>query len=488
MENLKLSRVWAPDSEFLSILRELPVPAIVVGNDHAVVFTNPKHDETFGYTRDEIGTLDRWWELLCPSPEAGRAVTEAIGEWQRRATPLPQGRQVSHFRAVARDGRAIDVEVFWVHIGSHEVWMFNDVTDRRRESEIGEGRVAATRLVEELRRKVAELEHQVMTDRLTGTWNRRYFDITARTEMSRSRRYRQPLSLVMFDIDHFKGINDRFGHPAGDSVLVALTQIVKKCIRSLDSLVRWGGEEFVLLTPVTALRGAEALTEKLRHAVANSEFSGVGRVTVSLGTAEYRLEETLETWIARADRALYAAKATGRNRAVSDGQTTFPDWDKAGATAPIALVWDESYECGEPTIDAEHQTLFSLANALLDAAFRASEDRGALTASMDRLLAHVVRHFEDEEKILADRKYIALDAHRRLHREIVERAGALKASLEAGTMSIGRLVEFLAREVVAQHLLTADKAFFYLFRDGSEPPGGAKSLRSGWPAAADQRG
>lgn len=159
----------------------------------------------------------------------------------------------------------------------------------------------------------AELTRLATTDALTGVWNRRHFEQVVDAEIARSMRYFEPLSLLLIDIDHFKSINDRYGHQTGDEVLIEVTRLLQQNIRAMDVLARWGGEEFVLMLPHCGAAEALHLAEKLRLILMGKSFLDVGALTASFGVAELRHEETLETWLKRADEALYAAKRDGRN-------------------------------------------------------------------------------------------------------------------------------------------------------------------------------
>ncbi|EDP74082.1 GGDEF domain-containing protein [Hydrogenivirga sp. 128-5-R1-1] len=152
------------------------------------------------------------------------------------------------------------------------------------------------------------------TDRLTGLYNKGKFNEVLQREIQRAKRYKRPLSLIIFDIDHFKKINDTYGHKVGDEVLKALAKLIKKNIRKTDFAARWGGEEFVILAPETNVEGAKKLAEKLRQAVETYKFPTVGKVTISLGVAQLEPDEKPEDFIVRADMALYKAKEGGRNR------------------------------------------------------------------------------------------------------------------------------------------------------------------------------
>ncbi|MEI6114751.1 MAG: GGDEF domain-containing protein [Burkholderiales bacterium] len=162
----------------------------------------------------------------------------------------------------------------------------------------------------------AELNQLATTDPLTGTWNRRRFEEALKQEVDLANRYARPLSLLMFDIDHFKLVNDHHGHQAGDEVLVELARLVRHHTRSIDSLARWGGEEFLILIPQCSENEALNLAEKLRILIERHLLIGIDRITASFGIATYRLGENMDSWLSRVDHALYKAKAQGRNRSV----------------------------------------------------------------------------------------------------------------------------------------------------------------------------
>lgn len=165
-----------------------------------------------------------------------------------------------------------------------------------------------------LQAQAAKLEELATTDVLTGTYNRRKFNELILAEIERVRRYGHPLSLLVVDIDHFKRINDTYGHEAGDEVLIVLAGLIRAGIRATDSLARWGGEEFVVLSPEVSVEDATGLAERLRAAAGTYEYSFVGRLTASIGVAQHRVGETPDELFARADEALYRAKEGGRDR------------------------------------------------------------------------------------------------------------------------------------------------------------------------------
>lgn len=320
----------------------------------------------------------------------------------------------------------------------------------------------------EMHSRVLELEQLSATDRLTGAWNRAHFDRTLISELSRSGRYLQPLALIFFDIDHFKRINDSHGHAVGDVVLCELVKVVREAIRSSDLLFRWGGEEFVILAPSTSYRSAASLAETVRARIEQHAIESAGYITISLGVAEYVSGESEVAFLQRADAAMYAAKNAGRNRVVVDQHGNSDVWAVDQGTAIVHLSWHESYACGEPTIDQQHSRLFELANRLINAAFQRESNPHEFEDALNQLLTHVVRHFADEEAILARHHYADLDTQTRAHKLLIEHAQRLRDAAAAGGVTIGELVEFLADEVVARHMLKVDREFFPLFK--TAPP------------------
>lgn len=158
------------------------------------------------------------------------------------------------------------------------------------------------------------------TDPLTGVFNRRTFIELAEQELARARRTDTALSLMMLDLDHFKRVNDTYGHLIGDEVLVSFTRLVRECVRRSDLVVRYGGEEFCVLLPATPLVAATALAERIRSATAATTLTSLPfRVTVSIGLTTYAggAHTVLGDMLGRADEALYRAKDEGRNRVIA---------------------------------------------------------------------------------------------------------------------------------------------------------------------------
>ena len=168
--------------------------------------------------------------------------------------------------------------------------------------------------ISDRKRMEEELKRLAITDSLTQAYNRAKFQEVIKREMERTKRHGSPLSIAMFDIDRFKEVNDTYGHNTGDYVLKTLTQIAKMNMRDIDYLIRWGGEEFIVIALDTDLRGVEVLSEKIRKAIENYEFENVKHITVSFGVTQFKQDDTEDSFIKRVDDALYQAKEKGRNR------------------------------------------------------------------------------------------------------------------------------------------------------------------------------
>lgn len=157
-------------------------------------------------------------------------------------------------------------------------------------------------------------EHQARIDYLTGIYNRRMFSEQMEAEHQRARRYGSELSLIMFDLDHFKRINDTYSHNIGDHVLKEVAQLVSDNIRAYDIFARWGGEEFIVLIPKNDQKHAVILAEKLRCLFEVHDFGNGLQVTASFGVTQFKLDDNAASFTARADEAMYLAKINGRNR------------------------------------------------------------------------------------------------------------------------------------------------------------------------------
>ena len=203
------------------------------------------------------------------------------------------------------------------------------------------------RLQDELREKNTMLARLSTTDPVTGLRTRRYATEVLNIEWIRSRRYQTPLSVMMADLDHFKHVNDKYGHPAGDAVLRGVSEILRQTLRAVDVSGRYGGEEILVILPQTEMEGASQMADRWRQAIEAASFRAPdGRsvgVTVSIGVASFdQTHATAEELVAAADEALYRAKNSGRNRVevarlAADGDTTIGNTTNGDVTGGEAI-------------------------------------------------------------------------------------------------------------------------------------------------------
>lgn len=164
--------------------------------------------------------------------------------------------------------------------------------------------------------KRLQIEEKARRDHLTGLYNRSIGEKTLGEELEKSRRYGHHLSVIMCDIDHFKQVNDNYGHNVGDDVLILFSKILLETVREVDIACRWGGEEFLVICPNTDKESAFFLAERLREFIAGADFDPVPSLTSSFGVATYKKNENHMGLVKRADDALYRAKQEGRDRVV----------------------------------------------------------------------------------------------------------------------------------------------------------------------------
>ncbi|UZE96262.1 sensor domain-containing diguanylate cyclase [Alkalimarinus alittae] len=186
----------------------------------------------------------------------------------------------------------------------------HDISEQRRLDRLVKART------KELEIKNRALEHLAKTDWLTGLYNRIYLDETLQQEQHRFERYLNTFGVILIDLDYFKQINDTYGHQVGDQVLIEVSKLLKQHCRNVDTVARWGGEEFLIITPETNLEGLKVIAENLRENIESYSFPQAVTVTASLGISIFRKGDSVERLISRVDKALYKAKDKGRNTVI----------------------------------------------------------------------------------------------------------------------------------------------------------------------------
>lgn len=281
------------------LIDTIPVPVFLRRPDGRLGRVNRQYADLYGKDIEDV-TGRELCELL---PEK---MAQTIDERDRELFASPDGQQV------------YEADLTFPAVGSRHMVLHKAVLHDTDERTVGIAGVIVD--MTENHRLRQELERLATTDPLTGLSNRRVFLERAGEEVGRARRNGKPVSVIMIDVDHFKSINDGFGHDAGDAVLVRLAEIVRGALRKSGDLVaRFGGEEFVILAPETSLEGATSLAERLRETIAEAKVptaAGVVRFTASFGVTviDASREAGIETALKQADDALYSAKRRGRNR------------------------------------------------------------------------------------------------------------------------------------------------------------------------------
>lgn len=267
------------------------------------------------YTLDRDGRVDSWNRSV--QRVQGYTAEEALGQPlgfdcsdEARAQAWPEQRLRS-----ARESGWHEDEGWRVRRDGSRFWA-NSIVSVLQDGERGvAGYSVITRDITERKHAEDALRRLALTDALTGLYNRRFFFEQAEKEAGLSLQSRGSLAFLILDADHFKRINDRYGHAVGDAVLKELASVCSRCVRSTDVLARYGGEEFVIMLRQTALPDALAVAERIRQSIAQCAVASGGetvRFTVSIGVASLR--RSVQDAIHRADQALYAAKQQGRNR------------------------------------------------------------------------------------------------------------------------------------------------------------------------------
>lgn len=205
----------------------------------------------------------------------------------------------------------IDTTIVWQVIVIASIILTISIIWNRR---LHNAKAKTQQALNELAKAQDELRRMAITDKLTGLYNRAKLDETLEKEIHRADRFNHELGLLLMDVDHFKQVNDLHGHQVGDDVLLEMANILKQETRDIDTVGRWGGEEFLIICPETDLHNTRILGEKLLKRIEAHDFPVVGQKTASFGATTYRKEDNLKTLIARVDSNLYQSKENGRNQ------------------------------------------------------------------------------------------------------------------------------------------------------------------------------
>ena len=273
---------------------------IVIDNQHRIVLFNKGAEEMFGYTDKEV--LGKRLDMLMPERFQLQhdVMVEEFGAGSLDTRHM--GRRNRQIYGRRKDGNEF--------IASSQIMRLGDKNARYYG--------AVFRDISQSKKTEEELLRLAATDPLTGCFNRREFSLIVEREALRAHRYHHPLSLMMLDLDHFKKLNDKYGHTAGDKVLQRFTTLCVNTLRNVDFFGRWGGEEFVALLRETDIEGAGIIAERLRKIVSENVLTYNDQkimFTISIGISQFKDgENTIDSPLARADAEVYKVKNDGRNK------------------------------------------------------------------------------------------------------------------------------------------------------------------------------
>lgn len=275
-------------------------------------FVSPTSKDMTGYGPDEI---------------VGRCILDFLTD-ESRVCISEQWKQKSRFRAAGDPSKVIlydvqfvckDKSIIWFEVSIKPVFkeqvFFGYIGTARDISEKKAYENELRKYIEELKAANVKLEELATFDMLTGAYNRRRFEEYIKFSVDIKEKYECVFSIIMFDIDYFKQVNDLCGHNKGDQILQKISAIVKYTLRDTDKLFRWGGDEFIILLPGTTLKDAYKVAEKVRKSIEAYDFgTKCNKVTVSLGVGEYNKGDSIDQYVSCVDNSLLKAKANGRNR------------------------------------------------------------------------------------------------------------------------------------------------------------------------------
>ena len=300
------------------------------------------------------------------------------------------------------------------------------------------------------------LKNIAIKDELTGLYNRHFLESIIDEEFDRAKRYDIPLSAALLDLDHFKKVNDKWGHPVGDSVLKLTANVLQNNIRKSDYAIRIGGEELLILMPNTDSQGAYVTAEKVRKAIEEAIHPVVGRYTASFGVAERTMEENYSDLYLRIDKALYQAKDKGRNCVVISDSL-------GGEYAAVSFKWNPNWNCGEIHIDEQHKELLRKVSQLVNSTSIETEKQNTIN-QIDDIISHIITHFNYEEKSLREVCYEDIQNHEKIHGQLLKRAQEIKEAVTIGKLDSLKAFAVIFEEIIVGHLLSEDMKFFPCYK------------------------
>ena len=447
-----------------SILACAPQSIITADLDGRITLFSPGAEAMLGYRAAEM--LGRKTLLLHDAEEV-RARARELSRELGVAVPADFSVFVARTRA---SGRPEEREWTYIREDGTRITVLLSVTTLRDAHGRIDGYLGVASDITERTLALAEISRMAHHDQLTRLPNRRLFHDRMQVAISHARRETGRLALMLIDLDGFKPVNDRLGHPVGDLLLKAVAKRMQGALRESDTLARVGGDEFAVILPrVESSDDALVVAEKIRREIdVPFELAGGYPVSIScsIGIAVYPEHGREEKRLAKnADEAMYIAKAHGGNcTRLSNRAPAIVRQPPPGEPLLLTLVWEKEHQCGEPAIDQTRHEIFGRANELIQSLQSEQYDARQLHAVLDAFIACLARNLASEEAVLAQHHYSALAEHALLHQRLVGRSVELFHRL--GDVPTSELVSFLAQEIVVGHLLREDRLFSLVFGHG----------------------
>lgn len=284
-EQLQLANLYLQN-----VIQSMVDALIVVNPDGKIKTVNPAAVRLLGYSKSEL---------------VGKPIESIFSEGSEAGSTIDE---------LIKSGFVDNVDKTYLTKDVKEIPVLFSSSVMRDDGNHVQGVVCVALDITERKEQQEKIRKLAETDFLTEIYNRRMFCHFLEVEVKKAERYSKEFPLIMFDIDHFKKVNDTYGHDVGDDVLTTTVDVIKRSIRKADIFARYGGEEFIIIQPNTVIEGAKVSAEKIRTVIEQNNFDKVKKITISVGVTMFKENDTTDSITKRVDDALYRAKNNGRNR------------------------------------------------------------------------------------------------------------------------------------------------------------------------------
>ncbi|WP_196604593.1 diguanylate cyclase [Pectinatus haikarae] len=317
--------------------------------------------------------------------------------------------------------------------------------------------ISRHKLNNDLQKDSEKLFELATRDALTNLYNRTYFLDAYKRKVAETLRTKEKFSLILLDIDHFKNINDEYGHLKGDYVLRETAALLERNLRQSDILCRWGGEEFIILLGHTDISKAAIVAENMRKIIENNALTGLRSITASFGVIEYSINISSKKNFTFLDNSLYLAKSIGRNKIICNGDLRLFNQEKISE-----IEWNPFFKSGNPIIDNDNSMLINMSNDLIKKCH--FPDQFKDTALLKKIIFTVDAHFKREENIIKTIGYEKYEEHKSTHRSLVLNAIKMHDAVDNGSETMVNAIKYVIEEAIIGHVIKSDFDFFPLLR------------------------